>query len=175
VGRLFHLLPQIRGPSTSCPQTHHHIPCRKRLLPSPHAPVEDCKNSSKSSWIVQQLPFLHFLPVPTHNPVVSWSRHWGQVPLNGLDFFCMPCELPVQLWTQLHYRSADAPFLNGFLGTAIEPKRNGPNLGENSRRKGGSSEWMVQAIGINLGKTDLSSGGIGQAGSRRQEEAILTD
>jgi hypothetical protein len=34
---------------------------------------------------------------------------------------------------------------------------------------------MVQAIGINLGKTDLSSGGIGQAGSRRQEEAILTD
>jgi hypothetical protein len=59
--------------------------------------------------------------------------------------------------------------------TAIESKRNGPNLGENSRRKGGSSEWKVRAIVICLGKTDLSHGGIGQAGSRRQEERILTD
>ena len=57
----------------------------------------------------------------------------------------------------------------------VEPNRNGPNLGENSRRKGGSSEWKVQAIGVDLGKTDLSRAGIGQAKSRRREGAILTD
>jgi hypothetical protein len=46
---------------------------------------------------------------------------------------------------------------------------------EKFNEKGGSSEWKVQAIGVDLGKTGLSRGGIGQAGARRQEEAILTD
>ena len=108
MGRLFHL-PQIRDQSVLLPRNPppHPVPKASAIYFHHHTRPPRIAKTLRNALGSCAAPLPSVSPRPNHNAVVSWSRHWEQVPLNGLDFFGMPSQLPVQFWTQLHYHLID--------------------------------------------------------------------